>query len=203
MRFLRIIVVVGVLLVGGIVFLVGGIKDKVNYGSRMDISEVTANDLKDGMFIEGTIYEIWDKFAYETNDSSTYDYYAVPLETSFTLEYPVFVAVKVTNSSDKSVASRMSKETDDFYLRDIEPAQWTEMPITGRVDKLDGKMLDYLEEYAEEMEFSRNESVAPYVITRYVGGNENVRIVIGAVMTGVGLLILGLFAFFVIVKGRR
>jgi len=204
MRFFRILLAVGVLLVGGIIFLIGGIADKVNYNkSRADLSELTAEDLKNGMFVEGTIYEMWDDFAYEKNDSSSYEYYAMPLESSFELDYPVFVAIKLGNSQDKTIASRMSKETDDYYIRGKEPAVWTEMQFTGKVHKLKGELLDYFEEYVEEMGYSPSTSMQPYVISKYAEGNENIRITIGGVMTGLGVLILGLFVFFGLVKGRR
>lgn len=204
MRLFRLLLAVGVLLVGGIIFLVGGIKDKVNLNKpKIDLSELTAEDLKDGMFVEGTIYELWHNFAYEKNDSSTYEYYAMPLETSFELDEPVFVAVKLTNSEDKSTASRMFKETDDYYSREIEPAEWTEMQLTGKVHTLKGDILDYFEEYIEKMGYSPAVNMEPYYINRYSPGHENIGIVVGGVMTGLGLLILGLFVFFGIVKGRR
>ncbi len=204
MRFFRILVAVGVLLVGGIIFLAGGIKDKVNYNkSKADLSELTAEDLKNGMFVEGTILEMWDNFAYEKNDSSTYEYYAMPLETSFERDYPIFVAIKLGNPQDKAIASRMSKETDDYYIRGKEPAVWTEMPFTGKVHKLKGEMLGFFEEYMEEMGLSPSTHMRPYVISKYAEGNENIRIVIGAVMTGIGLVIGGLFVLFGLVKGRR
>lgn len=204
MRFFRIILAVVVLLVGGIIFLVSGIKDKINLNKpKVNLSELTAEDLRNGMFVEGTIFELWDDFAYETNDSSTYLYYAMPLETSFELDEPVFVVVKVTNQQDKAIASKMSKETDDYYIRDIMPEQWTEMQLTGKVHKLKGEILDYFEGYIEEMGYSPDVSMEPYVINRYSPGHEDIGIVVGGVMTGVGLLILGLFVFFGIVKGRR
>ncbi len=204
MRFLRIILLAGALLIGGIIFLVGGIADKIAYNKpRADLSELAADDLRNGMFVEGTIYEMWDKFAYEKNDSSTYDYYAMPLETSFELEEPVFVAIKLGNSQDKTLASRMSKETDDYYIRGKEPVVWTEMQFTGKVHKLKGEMLGFFEDYVEEMGYSASSSMQPYVISKYAEGNENIRIVIGGVMTGIGVVILGLFVFFGLVKGRR
>ncbi len=204
MRFFRLLLAVGVLLVGGMIILVGGIKDKVNLNKPMaDLSELAADDLKSGMFVEGTIYEMWDNFAYEKDDSSTREYYAMPLETSFELDYPVFVAIKLGNSQDKAIASRMSKETDDYYIRGKEPAVWTEMQFTGKVHKLKGEMLGFFEDYVEKMGYSTSTSMQPYVISKYAEGNENIRIVIGGVMTGIGLLILGLFVFFGIVKRRR
>ncbi len=204
MRFLRIILTVGLLLVGGIIFLIGGIADKIAYNKpKADLSELTADDLKNGMFVEGTIYEMWDNFAYEKNDSSTYEYFAMPLETSFELDEPVFVAIKLGNSQDKTIASRMSKETDDYYIRGKEPVVWTEMQFTGKVHKLKGEILGFFEEYVEEMGYSTSSSMQPYVISKYAKGNENIRIVIGAVMTGLGVVVGGLFVFFGFIKGRR
>ncbi len=200
MRFFRILLAVGVLLVGGIILLVGGIKDKVSLNKRMDFSEIDADDLRDGMFVEGTIIEMWDDFAYETNDSSTYQYYAMPLETSYVLDHPVFVAVKLTNSTDKATASKMSKETDNYYIRDIEPDEWTVMPMTGKVHMLKGEIRDYFEEYIEEMGYSPSVSMEPYVISRYNPGNENIRLIVGIVMALLGFLILGFFVFFVVIK---
>lgn len=203
MRFFRVLIAMVVLLVTGIVFMVSGIKDKVNLSKpRVDISEVSPEELKDGMIVSGTIYEIWDEFAYETGDGVNYSYYAMPLESTFEKNEPVFIALSVGSSTDKNIASKMSKETDDYYLRDITPKAWTELQITGRVRKLKGEALDYFEEYIEEMEYSTTRNMKAFYIQRFSEGSENGKLIAGIVMTVIGLIAVALTVFFRIVKGR-
>lgn len=203
MRFIRLVITLAALLIGGIVFLVGGIKDKVNLSQpRVDISELTPEQLKDGMIVEGTIYELWDEFAYETDDGDKYSYYAMPLETTFEESELVFVALCVGNSTDKGIASKMSKETDDYYIKNITPEVWTELHITGKVSKLKGKVLEYFEEYIEEMEYSPNYNMKAYTIKSFSEGSENVKLIAGIIMIAIGLIAVALIVFFRIVKGR-
>ncbi len=191
------------MLVIGIVSLIGGIKDKAGLGKAVDLSELAAEDIKDGMIVEGNIVEMWDNFAYEKNDSSTREYYAMPLETSFELDYPVFVAIRAVTAEDKAAASKMSKETDDFYIRDVEPTEWTEMQITGKVKRLGGDILDYFEEYVEEMGYNPSVSMKPYYIDRYSVGRENMKLIFGIVSAFVGLVMLGFYLYFGKIKDRR
>lgn len=203
MRFIRVLIAMAVLLITGIVFMVSGIKDKVNLSKpRVDISEVAPEELKDGMIVSGTIYEIWDQFAYETGDGVNYSYYAMPLESTFEEDEPVFIALSVGSSTDKNIASKMSKETDDYYLRDISPKVWTELQITGKVKKLKGEALDYFEEYIEDMEYSTTRNMKAFYIQRYSEGSENGKLIAGIVMTVIGLIAVALTVFFRIVKGR-
>lgn len=203
MRVLRVFILFAALFVVGIVFLVGGIQDKVNLGKVHDISQVEPSQLKSGMIVEGTIVEIWDEYAYEEDDSITYSYYAMPLESSFGMSEPVFVALCLGNSSDKALAAKMSKETDDFYLNDIIPTVWTELPFTGKVTKLKGEARDYFEEYIEEMEFDPDTNMEPYVIKRFKAGSENIKLIAGGIMTVIGLAVSALLVFFRIAKSRR
>lgn len=203
MRFLRVLIAMAVLLITGIVFMVSGIKDKVNLSKpRVDISEVAPEELKDGMIVSGTIYEIWDEFAYETGDGVNYSYYAMPLESTFEEDEPVFIALSVGSSTDKNIASKMSKETDDYYLRDITPKVWTELQITGKVKKLKGEALDYFEEYIEDMEYSTTRNMKAFYIQRFSEGSENGKLIAGIVMTVIGLIAVALTVFFRIIKGR-
>lgn len=59
LKTIRIAIIVLALLVGGIIFLVTSIKQKAEFNApRANLKTVTADELHEGMFVEGEIYEL-------------------------------------------------------------------------------------------------------------------------------------------------
>ncbi|MGN0669948.1 MAG: hypothetical protein ACI4JZ_05305, partial [Oscillospiraceae bacterium] len=109
-RTIRIAIIVLALLVGGTIFLVTSIKQKAEYNApRARLETVTAGELREGMFVEGEIYELWSEFAYteeyestlgiKHNEKTTDRYFALPMEYSFYEGSPMFIAVCTRDSS--------------------------------------------------------------------------------------------------------
>lgn len=105
-RTIRITIIVLALLVCGIIFLVMGIKQKIEYNQpRARLETVTVDELHEGMFVEGEIYELWSEYAYTEESKSTLGiehdkkttdrYFALPMEYSFYpgMYAPMFIAV--------------------------------------------------------------------------------------------------------------
>lgn len=203
MRVLRLLISAIVFVVVGIVFVAGGISDKISSRTKTDISTLTEDKIKDGMMVEGTIYEIWDEFAYDSGDGDYTGYYAFPLEATFEGREPYFVALKLSNAADLKIAEKMSNETDDYYYNDITPNVWTEFEFTGKVRKLRGDGLEFFREYVEQMGYDDADYDKAYVISRYTAGSETGRIVIGVIFAGLGLLMIGGTVLLRLVKGRR
>ena len=59
LKTIRIAIIVLALFVGGIIFLVTSIKQKAEYNApRARLETVTVDELHEGMFVEGEIYEL-------------------------------------------------------------------------------------------------------------------------------------------------
>lgn len=202
MRMMRLMIGMLALLVAGIVFLVNGISDKIALSKpAADLSVVEPSELKKGMMVSGTIYEIWDEFAYEEDDNGNItSYYAFPLESTFEDDEPVFIALKLANSTDRNKAKKMCKETYNYYVDNVEPDVWTELAIHGQVSNLKGEALDYFEEYIDEIGYSKTKNMETIVISRFVPGSENVSLIVGGIMTLIGLLGFGIPLVFRLIK---
>lgn len=197
-----------VIAVLGILLLVISIKDKIELAKPpANIAEMTEDDFYNGRFVEGDIYEIWEKFAtMETSDTifgisynkktSAY-YYAMPLETSFTTGIPKFVALSVRDSSDVIIADRMVEESLDYYNNDIELE--TVMHIKGKVTKLKGDGKKYFDEYIEYEGFVPSTTSVYYVINVGNVGNGTT----ASLLIGIGITLVGVLGtLFTIIRGR-
>lgn len=202
MRTTRFLIGMLALIVAGIVFLVNGISDKIALSKPVgDLTEIKPSELKKGMMVKGTIYEIWDEYAYEEDDNGNVtSYYAFPLESTFDDEEPVFIALKLASSADRNKADKMCKESYDYYVDDIEPDFWTELAINGQVSKLKGEPLKYFEEYIDEIGYNRTNNMKAFVISRYTAGSENIALIVGGIMTAIGLLGFGIPLVFRVIK---
>ena len=208
MRLLRSSITFIVIAVLGILLLVMSIKDKIELAKPpANIAEMTEDDFYNGRFVEGDIYEIWQKYAtlqesdsifgisYNTKTSAYY--YAMPLETSFDTGIPKFVALSVRESSDVVTADKMVRETRNFYNNGIEFQ--TVMHIKGKVTKLKGDGKKLFDEYMEYEGFVPSTTSVYYIIN--VGNDGNGATT--ALLIGIGITVVGVLGtLFSIIRGR-
>ncbi len=193
MKFVRFLIIFVVVAVMGVVLLVGSIKDKAELAKpRGDLETMTEEDFYQGRFVEGTIYELWDNYAdMEEYDSTfgikhntrvTAQYYALPIPV---LDEYKFVALAISDSSKQSIAQKMVKETDAYYEDGTVPT--TTMRVSGKVTKLSGEGLEYLQDYAEYMGFEASDVAAFVINDGNDGSNAGGALIIAIVLTVVGL----------------
>lgn len=215
LKTIRIAIIVLALLVGGIIFLVMGIKQKAEFNApRANLETVTVDELHEGMFVEGEIYEIWGEFAtreeYETtlgikhNERTTDRYYLMPMVYSYFNEDLKFIAVCTRDSGEISTINKIYNDTANFYNNGIDYS--TTMRFVGKVQALKGEVLDYFRE-GVSVSYGVSEAEAaqyytPYVIRSWPTDNSTTGIVIGAVMTALGLAGTIVFVVF-LVKAKR
>lgn len=203
MKTLRLLITAIVFAAVGIVVAAGGISDKIKVsGEKTDFSDLTADNLKSGTMVEGTIYEVWDEFAYEDDDGYT-GYFAFPLDSSYEGEELYFAALKFSDTSDVKIAQKMSQETDNWYFNDVVPETWTSITFSGKVSKLKGDGLDFFHEYLENIGCDLADYKNAYVIERYKEGSETPRIVMGVIFAVLGVVVAGLAVLLRLVKGKR
>ena len=193
MKFVRLLIVFAVLAIMGIALLIGSIKYKAELAKpRGDLETMTEDDFYNGRFVEGTIYELWDNFAdMEEYDSTfgikhntrvTAQYYALPIPA---LDEYKFVALALSDSSQQSIAERMVKEIDAFFEDGTVPE--TTIQIKGKVTKLSGDGLEYLQEYAVGMGLEPSDVVAFTINDGNDGSGSGGMLVIAIVLTVIGL----------------
>lgn len=204
MKFVRRMIFFIALSVVGIITLVNGIKGKIEHDKpRADIETLKVSDLYEGRIVEGTIYELWDEFAYtseydetlgiKTSKERTTDrYFAMPLESSFGSESLMFIAVSSRKSEELRVFEKMEKETNDYY-NGKEYDEYTSVHFVGKVKKLSNEYLQYFREYiAYQYDISEAEAekyYTPYVLVSYgQGGSNIIMIIVGSVFSVVGVL---------------
>lgn len=166
-----------------------------------DFNQMTAADFVAGEFVQGTVYELDDEFAYLESYNSTFGikhnervtahYYVMPLPSTYYDQNVKYVAVCLKNSAHVAIAEKMMQETWDYWDYGTEPAVWTELPMTGKVQKMDGEVLDYFYEWMMFGEESTNRAdfdkyICPYVINYYEVGNTGTGMIVGIVMIVVG-----------------
>lgn len=193
MRFVRLLIVFIVLAVMGIALLIASIRDKAELAKpRGDLETMTEDDFYNGRFVEGTVYELWDNFAdMEEYDSTfgikhntriTAQYYALPIPV---LDEYKFIALALSDSSQQSIAKKMVKEIDAFFEDGTIPT--TAIQIKGKVTKLSGDGLKYLQEYAVDMGLEASDVVAFTINDGNTGSGSGVVLAIAIVLTVIGL----------------
>lgn len=193
MKFVRLLIVFIVVAVMGIVLLIASIRDKAELAKpRGDLETMTENDFYNGRFVERTVYELWDNFAdMEEYDSTfgikhntrvTAQYYALPIPV---LDEYKFVALALSDSSQQSIAKKMVKETDAFFEDGTIPT--TAIQIKGKVTKLSGDGLEYLQEYAVDMGLEASDVVAFTINDGNTGSGSGAMLAIAIVLTIIGL----------------
>lgn len=170
-----------------------------------DFNTLTAAEFMPGEFVQGTVYDIQDEFAYMEEYSTTFGiktgkeritehYYVVPLYASYDMDmdYPQYVAVCLTRGDMIAVAEQMMQENWDYWQTGEEPDYWTELPLTGKVSPMSGEILDYFydwvmygEESTDRADFDKY--VAPFVIRYYEPESTS-----GALIGGIIMLVIGI-----------
>lgn len=193
MRFVRLLIMFVAVAFLGIALLVGTIKDKAELAKpRGDLETMTESDFYNGRFVKGTIYELWDNFAdmeeYDTtfgikhNTRVTAQYYALPIPA---LDDYKFVALAISNTSKQTTAQRMVNEIDAYYENGAIPM--TTMNVEGKITKLSGDGLKYLQEYAVDMGFDASDVIAFTINDGNDGSNSGGALIIAIVLSIVGL----------------
>lgn len=192
MRFVRLLIMFVVVAFLGIALLIGSIKDKAELAKPIgDLETMTEGDYYQGRFVEGTVYELWDNYAemeeYDTtfgikhNSRITAQYYALPIPG---IDEYKFIALAVSDSAKQTTANKLVAEIDSYYEDGTIPE--TEIHIKGKVTKLSGDGLKFLQEYAEYMGFETSD-VAPFVINDgNDGGGTGGALAIAIVLTVIG-----------------
>ncbi len=215
----KLVSVFAAILIIGLVIFIPALSDNMALAKGMtDFNDMTEADFVKGRFVQGTIYELYDEFAYEEEYESTFGvkhnervsahYYIMPLYATYESETMQYVAVCIKNSGDAATAQKMLEETWDYWDTGAEPAVWTELPITGKVTELDGELLDYFYEWLMYGDNTATRAdyeayVCPYIIEAYYNTDGiSVMLIIGGIISAIGLVGLAV-AITVLVKSKK
>ena len=215
---MRIALVFVVLFITGITTIASSASSKAKIEQcTQDFNNMTKADFKKGDFVNGMVYEIYDEFAYTESYNETYGfkhnsrvtshYYIVPMVGSWETDTPLYVGVEIGNTKLNETAQSLMYQTWDYMDYGTEPEVWDEFYITGKIEPLEGELLDYFYEcMLYGMEDATRADVDPYIcpyIISYVdydGVSSGVGI--GIVMLLIGGAGIGIFVFVLIKRNR-
>lgn len=204
------------LIVVGIVLLVDSTKDSAAMAKGVtDFNTMTEADFIEGRFVQGTMYDLLDEFAYEEEYQSTFGikhgervsahYYIMPLQATYDSEDFQFVAVCIGNTEVAAKAQQMIDEYWAYMENDEEPDVWTEVPITGKIEKLDGEIEQFFYEYFTDAGMSREDAdalICPYVIKYHVLSAASSGIGISVVIMIIGIVGIAAIVIYYLKKDR-
>ena len=196
MKILRVFIAFCVAAVLGIAaVVVGACGANGAFGGHIDISEVTKDNVAEGMIVEGEIYDIWDQFAAheKVEDGETITlaaYYTMLMPYSRNEESPIFIGVSSTIGDEIAGLNQMKSEIEDIINDESTADGYTKMSFRGRIVKLDDEKLKFLKQSVAQLlgvsEIDAANYVAPYVIESYNGSPYTPVLIIGIVLTVVG-----------------
>lgn len=207
----RIIILIFALFIAGLVGTITGVIDHSKLArTDIDFNEMTNYDLKDGMFVGGRVYEIYDEFAYEEtydetfgqkhNERVTSHYYVVPVLSSFDTDNPMYVAVEISHVDIVPQAEKLMQQTWDYYEKGIEPAVWNEFDIVGKLYPLEGELDSLFYEWysygdASVTRADYEQHVCPWVIKYYSVSGHSSSLVLFVALMIIGGLGIGVMVF--------
>ncbi|MDE6591559.1 MAG: hypothetical protein K2K57_00655, partial [Oscillospiraceae bacterium] len=168
-----------------------------------DFNEMTELDFIEGRFVEGTVHDLLDEFAYEEEYQQTLGikhservskhYYILPLEATYDSDVPQYAALCIGNTALAEKAGQMIDEYWEYLVTGEEPAVWTEFHITGKISKLDGELMGYFYDWFYEVddEMTREDiepMICPYMITYQVAGASSTTMTMSIVILAIGIV---------------
>lgn len=188
----------------GILLIKDYIRDKNAMAQGVtDFNEMRAEDFISGRYVEGTVYDLVDEFAYKEESHRTFGikhgervsahYYILPLRATAGDEHPKFAALCIGNAELADKAQEMLDEYWNYLETGEEPAAWAEIHITGKISPLGGDAEKYFYEWFSDMDENWTRAdidpmVCPYVITYDEGGASAVPLILGIVLIAAGVI---------------
>ncbi len=203
----RLAILFAILFIMGTIFTITGLIDNnAAENTDMDFNYMDEYEFKDGMFVKGRVYEIYDEFAVEETYKKTFGittstrvsshYYIIPMVGTFESDKPMYIALEISHVGMVEEAEKLMDQTWNYYDYGIEPSMWNEFDIKGKVSKLEGELLDYMYEwfmYGEEnvVRSDFDDIICPYLITyRNTSSSGIVFTVVLAAIGAIGLTVM-------------
>lgn len=161
------------LLLGIAAIVVGACGENGVFGGFTDISELTRENVEEGMTVKGLVYGIWDKYAVHEKDENgekkvISESYTMVMPYSYDEESPVFIGISSGDSAELSSLEQMRSETEGILTDSSDGEYRTSMVFRGKLRKLDEGELSFLKVSVSTLmgvtEEDAEEYIVPYVI---------------------------------------
>ncbi len=161
------------LLLGIAAIVVGACGENGVFGGFTDISELTRENVEEGMTVKGLVYGIWDKYAVHEKDENgekkvISESYTMVMPYSYDEESPVFIGISSGDSAELSFLEQMRSETEGILTDSSDDEYRTSMVFRGKLRKLDEGELSFLKVSVSTLmgvtEEDAEEYIVPYVI---------------------------------------
>lgn len=184
------------LLLGIAAIVVGACGENGVFGGFTDISELTRENVEDGMTVKGLVYNIWDKYAiYEKDEGGVKkvvsESYTMVMPYSYDEESPVFIGVSSGDSGELSLLEQMRSETEEILNESSSSDNHTSMNFRGRLRKLEEGELSFLKVSVSNLMSITEENAEDYIVP-YVIESEKYSPYMFVLIAGIVLTIAGL-----------
>ena len=173
----------------------------------VDIYQLYPEDIKPGLHVQTDIDMIWDYLYTETTTHTTYGIktseeesargYVIPLcyvDDDGYIQVDKFMGMKISRSADYDTLENIMDETYEWWIGEDLPMGYTVYPIEGKIVKMgsDEKELmeEYLTDYLGMTQSEADEYMLPYMLVPIYPNTDRIMLIIGAIITIVGLLIM-------------
>lgn len=198
MKILRIFIAFCAAAVLGIAaIIVGACGANGAFGGIMSISELTKDNVKEGLIVEGEIYGVWDEFAVheKEEDGETITlagYYSMVMPYSYDYEEtPIFIGISSTIGDEIAGLDQMRGEVEDIINEESASDVYTKMNFRGKITRLDGEKLTFFKKSVAQLLAVSEDDVAnyvvPYVIESYNGSSYTPLLIAGIAVTIIGV----------------
>lgn len=198
---IRIAIVLIALFIIGIIMTGRGVSDLIKLnGNVPDFNYESMQNIKNGDFVQGYIWNIDGCYAYTTTTNTKYgielnsytsdEYFAMPLVNDKDLEADLYITIVGKKKEDRDLLYAINDATWEYYEGNVD-VEFPEMGIVAKVSKLDAEYVQFFVEAMIDAEYYATESEArnhiiPYKLTIYNPTSAYTSL-------GIGLLIIAAF----------
>lgn len=196
-----------ILLIAGIVMIIISAKDVFNsFTEPQYLYDMSTEEIKDGEYVQEYIYAALDYFMYEETTRSKYGielssnvsayYYIVPVLTADAEE--LYMAVEVGASAESAMNS-ICDDTYMYLMGEMSDSEfgYNSYHVKGNIRDMKNDELSYMVDWFQDTEYfgttNRDEIkqyIYPVVLEKYNGTSSRVMMIIGAIFTLIGALIV-------------
>lgn len=183
------------LLLGIAAIVVGACGENGVFGGFTDISELTRENVEEGMTVKGLVYGIWDKYAVHEKDENgekkvISESYTMVMPYSYDEESPVFIGISSGDSAELSFLEQMRSETEGILTDSSDDEYRTSMVFRGKLRKLDEGELSFLKVSVSTLMGVTEEDAEEYIVP-YVIESDKYSPFMFVLITGIVLTVIG------------
>lgn len=202
---IRIAIVILVLLGMGIMFTVSGVSDLIKLnGNVPDFNYESMQNIKEGDFVQGYIWNIYGNYANETTTNTTMgietssnvsaEYFIMPLLSDEDLAKDLYITITAETKEEINMLFELYAASEEYYGGN-ENAYFPEYGVVAEVKELDPELEEYFVEWfmydppLYESSAEARKHIVPYELNIYKPSQAYVSLAIGLVIIALFIVV--------------